>query len=68
MTLCAMLEPRTVLRVVKDTMKTVASDYDILKKTMIDELSEPALRIPQKIEYVASFVRLMLGEEGLRTE
>eukprot|EP00975_Prorocentrum_lima_P015501 3284465-Prorocentrum_lima.AAC.1 len=55
MLLGAMLQPRTVLPVVKDTMETAASAYDLQKKTMIDELSEPALRNPQHIEDVAGF-------------
>eukprot|EP00975_Prorocentrum_lima_P062365 12885265-Prorocentrum_lima.AAC.1 len=62
MKLGALLEPRTVLTMVKDTMDTVVSRDDILGKTMIDELSEPALRIPQNIFGVASFVGILLGE------
>eukprot|EP00975_Prorocentrum_lima_P065366 12903057-Prorocentrum_lima.AAC.1 len=62
MTLGALLESRTILTVVRDTMEAVVSKDDLLKKTMIDELSEPALRSPQNLVDAASFVRRMLGE------
>eukprot|EP00975_Prorocentrum_lima_P004565 989049-Prorocentrum_lima.AAC.1 len=63
-----MLEPRTVLTVVEDTMETGAYNDDLQTKVMMEELSAPALRNPQHMEDVASFVRGMLGEVWLRTE
>eukprot|EP00975_Prorocentrum_lima_P038473 8086102-Prorocentrum_lima.AAC.1 len=62
MKLGALLEPRTVLIVVKDAMEAVVSRDDVLKKTMIDEVSESASRHPHNAIDVGSFVRLMLGE------
>eukprot|EP00975_Prorocentrum_lima_P046073 9634909-Prorocentrum_lima.AAC.1 len=51
-------------------METIASTDDLLEKTMINELSESALRNPHNIEdveHVASFVRIMLGVVRLST-
>eukprot|EP00975_Prorocentrum_lima_P017251 3648781-Prorocentrum_lima.AAC.1 len=45
MKLGALVEPRTILTVVKDTMKAVCSRDGLLEKAMVDELSEPVLRI-----------------------
>eukprot|EP00975_Prorocentrum_lima_P043875 9202157-Prorocentrum_lima.AAC.1 len=39
MILGAMLEPRTILTMVKDTVETIASKDDRLKKLMMEELS-----------------------------
>eukprot|EP00975_Prorocentrum_lima_P004063 883032-Prorocentrum_lima.AAC.1 len=50
MILGAMLEPRTTVTLVKDTMETVASNDDLLKKAMMEYLSEPTLRTPQSME------------------
>eukprot|EP00975_Prorocentrum_lima_P035570 7477321-Prorocentrum_lima.AAC.1 len=41
--MCIRDRPRTVLTVVKDTRETAASRDDILKKVMMEELSEPCL-------------------------
>eukprot|EP00975_Prorocentrum_lima_P015789 3350229-Prorocentrum_lima.AAC.1 len=64
MKLGALLEQGTILTVVKDTMEAGVSKHDLLKRTMIDELSEPALRDPHNLIGVASFVRLMPGWGG----
>eukprot|EP00975_Prorocentrum_lima_P064799 12899702-Prorocentrum_lima.AAC.1 len=63
MILGAMLEPRTILTMVKDTMETVASRYALLKIVMMEDLSEPSLRKPQTMENVSTFVRVMLGRK-----
>eukprot|EP00975_Prorocentrum_lima_P006489 1394635-Prorocentrum_lima.AAC.1 len=63
MILGAMLEAGTVLTVV-----TVASTYDLLKEAMMEHLSLPSLRDPQKMEGVSTFVRVMLGEVRLSTD
>eukprot|EP00975_Prorocentrum_lima_P035187 7394494-Prorocentrum_lima.AAC.1 len=49
-------------------MDMVASKDDFLKKAMMEELSLPSLRNPQKMEEVSAFVRTMLGEAKVRTE
>eukprot|EP00975_Prorocentrum_lima_P035165 7389851-Prorocentrum_lima.AAC.1 len=67
MELGALLEPRTIITVVKDTMEAVVSRDDLLNKTIIGEMSEPALRNPQNIVDVATCIRLMSGEVRQRT-
>eukprot|EP00975_Prorocentrum_lima_P069555 12927014-Prorocentrum_lima.AAC.1 len=62
------MEPGTILTAVRDTTEMVVFRDDILKKTLMDELSQPALRNPQNLIDMASFVRIMLGEVRLRAK
>eukprot|EP00975_Prorocentrum_lima_P001830 396566-Prorocentrum_lima.AAC.1 len=43
-------------------METVASEDDLLKKAMLEDLSQPSLRNPQEMEDVSTCVRVVLGE------
>eukprot|EP00975_Prorocentrum_lima_P050049 10479537-Prorocentrum_lima.AAC.1 len=44
-------------------MEGVVSKDDLLKKRLMDDLSEPCLRNPKKFGDVGSFERIKLGEE-----
>eukprot|EP00975_Prorocentrum_lima_P057491 12058398-Prorocentrum_lima.AAC.1 len=59
MILGALLQPRTALTVVRDTMETVASRDDILKKVMMEDLAQPSLRNPLNMEDASTVVRVM---------
>eukprot|EP00975_Prorocentrum_lima_P030848 6473658-Prorocentrum_lima.AAC.1 len=49
----ALLEPRTVLTVLRGTMEPVASKDELLRKAMREDLSLPQLRNPQSMEIVS---------------
>eukprot|EP00975_Prorocentrum_lima_P063569 12892286-Prorocentrum_lima.AAC.1 len=49
-------------------MATVVSEDELLKKILLDELSEPVLRNPRNLEQVAGSIRIMLGEVRVRPE
>eukprot|EP00975_Prorocentrum_lima_P039927 8387590-Prorocentrum_lima.AAC.1 len=49
-------------------MEFVVYKDDLLKKTLLEELSQPALRSTQNLVDLAKVARIMLGDILMRTE
>eukprot|EP00975_Prorocentrum_lima_P003821 834116-Prorocentrum_lima.AAC.1 len=62
MMLGSLMEPRAILTGVKDTTDAVVSKDEMWKKSLRDNLAEPCLRNPRRLEDIASFIRITLGE------
>eukprot|EP00975_Prorocentrum_lima_P044522 9331027-Prorocentrum_lima.AAC.1 len=49
-------------------MDAIVTKDDVLKKTLMGEPSDPILSNPRRLEYVASCIRIMVGEVRVRSD
>eukprot|EP00975_Prorocentrum_lima_P051188 10723936-Prorocentrum_lima.AAC.1 len=62
----AALEPRMIMMVLTNVTDKVIREDDILKRVWYDRAMQPKLRNPSSTWDIVHFVKIMIGEVGVR--